>query len=75
MDWESYPILRFSEIAHLTTMILPHPAARPLGAGEAVTGPAAGAIANAVAQATGVRFRQLPLTPGRIKAGLDEVLE
>ena len=29
-----------------------------------------GALANAVFDATGVRFRRLPLTPDRVKAGL-----
>jgi CO/xanthine dehydrogenase Mo-binding subunit len=33
-------------------------------------GAAAGAIANAVFDATGVRFRQFPLTPVRVKAAL-----
>jgi len=45
----------------------------PLGAksqGECAINPVAPAIANAVANATGVRFPHLPLTPDRIFAAL-----
>jgi CO/xanthine dehydrogenase Mo-binding subunit len=41
-----------------------------LGAGECGQGPAAGAIANAIADATGHRFRDLPLSRERIKAAI-----
>ena len=41
-----------------------------LGTGEAAQGPAAAAIANAIADATGVRLRDLPLTRRRIKAAI-----
>ncbi len=40
------------------------------GAGEQVNVPTAAAIANAIYDATGVRFRDLPLTPDRIAMGL-----
>ena len=39
-----------------------------LGTGEAAQGPAAAALANAVADATGVRIRELPFTAARVKA-------
>jgi putative selenate reductase molybdopterin-binding subunit len=45
----------------------------PLGAksqGECAINPVAPAIANAVANATGIRFAALPLTPDRIFAAL-----
>ncbi len=45
----------------------------PLGAksqGECAINPVAPAIANAVADATGVRFAHLPFTPDRIFAEL-----
>jgi len=48
----------------------PKPREKSTGAGEEVMGAAAGAIANAVFDATGVRFRQFPLTPVRVKAAL-----
>jgi hypothetical protein len=37
-------------------------------AGEAAQGSAAAAIANAFSDATGIRMRELPLTPKRVKA-------
>jgi putative selenate reductase molybdopterin-binding subunit len=46
----------------------------PLGAksqGECAINPVAPAIANAIADATGVRFRHLPLTPDRIFSALN----
>ncbi len=69
-DWDTYPILRFAESPTLTTRLLDRPEARPLGAGEATTGPTAAAIANAVHQATGARIRDLPLRPARVRAAL-----
>ena len=41
-----------------------------LGTGETGQGPAAAAIANAVADATGVRIRELPLTRKRVKEAI-----
>jgi nicotinate dehydrogenase subunit B len=40
------------------------------GAGEEVMGATAAALANAFFDATGVRLRQYPLTPERVKAAL-----
>ena len=73
-DWDTYPILGFAESPSLTTRLLDHPDARPLGAGEATTGPTAAAIANAVHQATGARIRDLPLRPARVRAALSALL-
>jgi CO/xanthine dehydrogenase Mo-binding subunit len=39
-----------------------------LGTGEAVQGPMAAALRNSVADATGVRLRELPLTRERVRA-------
>ncbi len=41
-----------------------------LGTGEAAQGPTAAAIANAIADAAGVRVRELPLSRARVKAGI-----
>jgi CO/xanthine dehydrogenase Mo-binding subunit len=38
--------------------------------GESLQGPAAAAVANAFANATGRRIRDLPLNPERVKAAL-----
>ena len=69
-DWESYPILRFSETPQVDVLLLDRPELPSVGAGEASQGPTAGAIANAVAAAVGVRIRDLPLTPERIIAAM-----
>jgi len=67
-DWDSYPILRFTEVPEIAVELLDRPNEPPLGVGEAAGGPVAAAIANAVAQATGKRLRDLPLVPARVKA-------
>ena len=43
---------------------------RPRGCGEVPVPPTIAAIANAVYNATGIRFYELPLTPERVKAAL-----
>ena len=63
LDWESYPILHFSNAPVVETVMLNRPDQPPLGAGEAATGPAPAAIANAIFAATGLRLRTLPLQP------------
>ena len=50
--------------------MLPRQDQPPLGVGESASVPSAAAIANAIFDATGVRFRELPFTPERILAGL-----
>ena len=69
-DWISYPILTFSEIPKIDIALIERPGAPFLGAGEASQGPTGAALANAVMDATGVRFRSVPFTPPRIKEGL-----
>jgi CO/xanthine dehydrogenase Mo-binding subunit len=64
--WESYPVLRFSEVPQVRVHVLDRPDQPSLGAGEAAQGPVAAAIANAVADALGVRVRRLPLTPDNL---------
>ncbi len=70
-EWGAYPILTFPELpAVVETLLQPRPDEPPLGAGESGSIPSAAAIANAIFDATGVRFREVPFTPERIKAGL-----
>jgi CO/xanthine dehydrogenase Mo-binding subunit len=69
-DWEGYPILTFSEVPQIDVVHIDRPNAPFLGTGEASQGPAGAALANAVFDACGVRFREIPFTPDRIKAGL-----
>ena len=70
-DWSSYPILRFSAVPErLEVHVIDRPGQPFLGTGEATQGPAAGALANAVADATGVRIRELPLSRARVKEAI-----
>ena len=61
-SWEDYPILRFSEVPKVQLQLLSRPGDKSLGAGEATNGPVAAAIANAVADAVGLRMRRMPLS-------------
>ncbi|HEY7386221.1 MAG TPA: molybdopterin cofactor-binding domain-containing protein [Beijerinckiaceae bacterium] len=69
-DWDSYPILTFSEVPPVEVEIVDRPGQPFLGAGEASQGPTAAALANAIADAVGVRLRELPLTPEKVKKAL-----
>ncbi len=71
-DWSSYPILTFSEVPPISVVLIDRPGSPFLGTGEASQGPTIGALTNAVFDATGVRFRRLPLTPERVKEGLSK---
>jgi CO/xanthine dehydrogenase Mo-binding subunit len=70
-SWESYPILRFSEVPAVAVSLIRNPAEPPLGAGEVSQGPTAAALANAVHAALGVRVRQMPFTRERILAAME----
>jgi CO/xanthine dehydrogenase Mo-binding subunit len=70
VDWESYPVLRFSEVPEIAVELIESDSDTPLGVGEATAGPTAAAIGNAVSRALGVRMRDLPLTRDRIVAKL-----
>ena len=70
LDWEGYPILRFSEVPEIDTEIIHAPDLPTLGMGECTFGPTAAAIGNAVAHALGTRIRDMPFTRERIEAAL-----
>jgi CO/xanthine dehydrogenase Mo-binding subunit len=70
--WDSYPILRFTETPEVTVHIVDAPGEAEVGAGEVAQGPVAGAIGNAVADAVGVRLRDLPLTRERVARAIEE---
>jgi CO/xanthine dehydrogenase Mo-binding subunit len=71
VDWEHYPILRFSDVPPIHVALVGDIADPPVGAGEAAQGPTAAAIANAVRQAIGLRILDLPLTRERIIAAMN----
>jgi CO/xanthine dehydrogenase Mo-binding subunit len=65
-DWDTYPILRFSEVPAVETRLIPRPDEKPLGAVEASLAPTIAAIANAIHDALGIRPRAMPFTPGNL---------
>ncbi|MEH2522420.1 MULTISPECIES: molybdopterin cofactor-binding domain-containing protein [unclassified Bradyrhizobium] len=69
-EWGAYPIIKFPEVPEIDVLMLPRQDQPPLGVGESASVPSAAAIANAIYDATGVRFRELPFTPERILRGL-----
>ena len=72
IDWQTYPILRFNAVPDSVEVhVIDRPGQPFLGSGETGQGPAAASIANAIANATGKRLRQLPLTRKRIKDAID----
>jgi CO/xanthine dehydrogenase Mo-binding subunit len=70
-SWESYPILRFSEVPAVEVSLIHNPEHPPLGAGEVSQGPTAAALANAIHAALGVRVRQMPFSRARILAAME----
>ncbi len=69
-EWGAYPIIKFPDLPKIDVLMLPRQDQPPLGVGESASVPSAAAIANAIFDATGVRFREPPFTPERILAGL-----
>jgi CO/xanthine dehydrogenase Mo-binding subunit len=60
-SWDSYPILKFSEVPPVAVEFMDRPEQPSLGVGEASHGPVAAALANAVYAALGVRMRSMPI--------------
>ena len=70
-DWSTYPILRMNAVPDtIDVHIMDRPGEPFLGTGEASQGPTAAALANAVADATGTRLRELPLSRPTLRASL-----
>lgn len=65
-NYHDYPVLRMADMPEIHTRLVKSNAP-PTGMGEAGVGPVAPAIANAVAQLTGRRVRELPMSPARVK--------
>jgi CO/xanthine dehydrogenase Mo-binding subunit len=71
VDWETYPILDFTERPEaIDVVLINRQNIAPNGAGEGSMRPIVAALANAIHDATGVRLRQGPFTPDRLKAGM-----
>ena len=69
-EWGSYPILSFRDVPVIEVMNMPRPDEPPLGVGESASVPGAAAIANAIFDATGIRFRNPPFTAEVVRAAL-----
>jgi len=68
-DWVSYPVLKFGDaLPEIDTVLINKLDVPPTGAGETIITLVASAIGNAVYDATGVRMRQIPLTPANFLA-------
>ena len=70
-EWGSYPILSFRDVPVIEVVTMPRPHEPALGTGESSSVPGTAAIANAIFDATGVRFRQPPFTPEVVRAALN----
>jgi CO/xanthine dehydrogenase Mo-binding subunit len=70
LDWDGYPILRFSEVPEIDAELVDGAGNPSLGLGECSVGPTAAAVGNAVAHALGVRIHDMPLTRERIVKAL-----
>ena len=78
LDWVSYPMIRFKDapkvhIHGLTRTDVPDPqgpGSRTTGSGEPALSPVPAAVANAFFDATGLRIREAPMTPARVRAVL-----
>ena len=72
-SWETYPILRFSEVPAVDVELLPSVGNPSLGVGETAQGPTVAAISNAVCDALGVRVHTLPLSPENVLAAMPDL--
>ncbi|AUW47732.1 molybdopterin cofactor-binding domain-containing protein [Rhizobium leguminosarum] len=70
-EWGGYSLITFPEVPDIDVLMIPRQDEPPLGVGESASVPSASAIANAVYDATGIRFRELPLTPELVLATLN----
>jgi CO/xanthine dehydrogenase Mo-binding subunit len=71
LDWQRYPILRFSDLPEeIAIGLINRPDQPSLGAGEPAASPVMAAVANAIFDATGARMRSVPFTAERVKAAL-----
>lgn len=69
--WDTYTILKFSEVPPIEVDLVDHPDLPWLGVGETAVGPTAAAIGNAASRALGIRLVNLPLTRDAIQAAIN----
>ncbi len=69
-DFENYKIVGSMEVPEIEVILYDEPERGVIGIGEPPTIPTAAAIANAFYNATGVRLRELPMTPDKVLIAL-----
>ena len=72
-NFETYKLPGIADVPEIEIVLVNMPERGVIGIGEPATVPTAGAIANAVANAIGVRVSSLPITPAKILAALGKV--
>jgi CO/xanthine dehydrogenase Mo-binding subunit len=72
LDWVTYPILRFKDAPKVTPIVIQRADQLATGAGEEAQPAVVGALANAFFDATGIRLRNAPMTPARVRGVLTE---
>ena len=65
-NFETYKLTGLADAPEIDVVLLDMPERGVIGIGEPVTIPTASAVANAVANALGVRVNSLPITPQRV---------
>jgi CO/xanthine dehydrogenase Mo-binding subunit len=70
LDWVTYPILRFKDSPQVVPIVVQRTDKVPGGVGETPIPPVGASIANALFDATGVRLREAPMTPARVRGAL-----
>jgi len=72
LNFDSYALPRFSDLPAIETVLIDSADPAPHGGGEPAIITMGAVIANAVFDAVGVRLFELPMTPGRVKAALEQ---
>ncbi len=72
-NFETYKLPGLADVPEIEVVLLNMPERGVIGIGEPATVPTAAAIANAVANAIGVRVFSLPITPAKVLAALGKV--
>lgn len=70
LEGGAYPILKFGEVPPIELLLMERQGEAPLGAGESASVPSAAALANALFDATGRRFRAPPFSAENILQAL-----
>lgn len=71
IDWATYKTLYVgSNVPTIESVLVDRPESEAMGAGETAITIVAAAVGNAIFDATGVRIREVPFTPERVKAAL-----